>query len=64
LLHAASAWDTLEEEKLLEKIRHSLQKETGERLAHIQEEALKHNGFENAVRTVVEAAKEQASILG
>jgi hypothetical protein len=45
-------------ENLLEKIRQCLQKETGERLARIQEEALKHSGFENAVRTVVEVAKE------
>jgi UDP:flavonoid glycosyltransferase YjiC (YdhE family) len=48
----------LTKEKLLEKVRQCLQKETGERLTHIQEEALKHNGLENAVRTVVEMAKE------
>jgi UDP-N-acetylglucosamine--N-acetylmuramyl-(pentapeptide) pyrophosphoryl-undecaprenol N-acetylglucosamine transferase len=48
----------LTKEKLLEKVRQCLQKETGERLTHIQEEALRHNGLENAVRTVVEMAKE------
>jgi UDP:flavonoid glycosyltransferase YjiC (YdhE family) len=48
----------LTKEELLEKVRQCLQKETGERLTHIQEEALKHNGLENAVRTVVEMAKE------
>jgi UDP-N-acetylglucosamine:LPS N-acetylglucosamine transferase len=48
----------LTKEKLLEKVRQCLQKETGERLTHIQEEALKYNGLENAVRTVVEMAKE------
>jgi UDP:flavonoid glycosyltransferase YjiC (YdhE family) len=48
----------LTKEKLLEKVRLCLQKETGERLTHIQEEALRHNGLENAVRTVVEMAKE------
>jgi UDP:flavonoid glycosyltransferase YjiC (YdhE family) len=48
----------LTREKLLEKVRQCLQKETGERLTHIQEEALKQNGLENAVRTVVEMAKE------
>jgi UDP-N-acetylglucosamine--N-acetylmuramyl-(pentapeptide) pyrophosphoryl-undecaprenol N-acetylglucosamine transferase len=47
----------LTKEKLLEKVRQCLQKETGERLAHIQEEALKHNGLENAVRAVVEMAR-------
>jgi UDP:flavonoid glycosyltransferase YjiC (YdhE family) len=48
----------LTKEKLLERVRRGLQMETGERLAHIQEEALKHNGLENAVRTVVEMAEE------
>jgi UDP:flavonoid glycosyltransferase YjiC (YdhE family) len=48
----------LTKEKLLERVREGLQMETGERLAHIQEEALKHNGLENAVRTVVEMAEE------
>jgi UDP:flavonoid glycosyltransferase YjiC (YdhE family) len=48
----------LTKEKLLERVRRGLQMETGERLAHIQEEALRHNGLENAVRTVVEMAEE------
>jgi UDP:flavonoid glycosyltransferase YjiC (YdhE family) len=47
----------LNKEKLLEKVQQCLQEETGERLAHIQEEALKHNGLENAVRTVIEMAQ-------
>ena len=46
----------LTKEKLLEKIRRGLQTETVERLAQIQKEALKHDGLENAVRTVVEEA--------
>jgi hypothetical protein len=48
----------LTKEKLLEGVRRGLQMETGERLAHIQEEALKHNGLKNAVRTVVEMSEE------
>jgi UDP-N-acetylglucosamine--N-acetylmuramyl-(pentapeptide) pyrophosphoryl-undecaprenol N-acetylglucosamine transferase len=47
----------LTKEKLLEKVRRGLQEETAERLAQIQKEALKHNGLENAVRTVVELAE-------
>ena len=47
----------LTKERLLEKVRQCLQRETGERLAQIQEEALKHNGLENAVRTVIEMAE-------
>jgi UDP-N-acetylglucosamine:LPS N-acetylglucosamine transferase len=49
--------DWLTKEKLLEKVRQCLQRETGERLAQIQEEALRHNGLENAVRTVIEIAE-------
>jgi len=48
----------LTKERLLEKAQRGLQAETGERLAQIQEEALKHNGLENAARTVVEMAEE------
>ena len=44
----------LTKERLQEKVRRCLQKETGRRLAHLQEEALKYNGLENAVRTVIE----------
>lgn len=47
----------LTKERLLEKVQRGLQAETGERLAQIQEEALKHNGLENAVRTVIEMAE-------
>ncbi|MGD0978201.1 MAG: glycosyltransferase [Candidatus Bathyarchaeia archaeon] len=44
----------LTKERLQEKVRQCLQKETGRRLVQIQEEALKYNGLENAVRTVIE----------
>lgn len=44
-------------ERLQEKVRQCLQKETGRRLAQIQEEVLKYNGLENAVRTVIEMAQ-------
>jgi UDP:flavonoid glycosyltransferase YjiC (YdhE family) len=44
----------LTKERLLEKVQRGLQAETGERLAQIQEETLKHNGLENAARTVIE----------
>jgi UDP:flavonoid glycosyltransferase YjiC (YdhE family) len=54
----------LTKERLLEKVQRGLQAETGERLAQIQEEALKHNGLENAARTVIEMAEKQTSILG
>lgn len=47
----------LTKERLQEKVRQCLQKETGRRLAQIQEEALKYNGLENAVRTVIEMAQ-------
>jgi UDP:flavonoid glycosyltransferase YjiC (YdhE family) len=49
--------DWLTKERLLEKVRQCLQEETVERLVQIQEEALKHNGLENAVRTIVEMGK-------
>jgi len=45
----------LTKERLQEKVRQCLQKETRRRLAQIQEDALKHNGLENAVRAVIEA---------
>jgi UDP-N-acetylglucosamine--N-acetylmuramyl-(pentapeptide) pyrophosphoryl-undecaprenol N-acetylglucosamine transferase len=47
----------LTKERLLEKVRQCLQEETVKRLLQIQEEALKHNGLENAVRTVIEMAE-------
>jgi UDP:flavonoid glycosyltransferase YjiC (YdhE family) len=47
----------LTKERLQEKVRQCLQKETGRRLAQIQEEALKYNGLENAVRTVIEMVR-------
>jgi UDP:flavonoid glycosyltransferase YjiC (YdhE family) len=48
--------DFLTRDKLLEKVRRGLRRETGERLAQIQKEALGHNGLDNAVRIVVETA--------
>ena len=47
----------LTKERLQEKVRQCLQKETHRRLAQIQEEALKHNGLENAVNVVIEAVQ-------
>ena len=47
----------LTKERLQEKVRRCLQKETRRRLAQIQEEALKHNGLENAVSAVIEAVQ-------
>jgi UDP:flavonoid glycosyltransferase YjiC (YdhE family) len=44
----------LTKERLLNKVRQCLETETGRRLAYIQEESLKHDGLENAVRTVIE----------
>jgi UDP-N-acetylglucosamine--N-acetylmuramyl-(pentapeptide) pyrophosphoryl-undecaprenol N-acetylglucosamine transferase len=49
--------DLLTKEKLLEKVRRGLRNEAHERLAQIQEEALKQNGLENAVTTVIEMAE-------
>jgi UDP:flavonoid glycosyltransferase YjiC (YdhE family) len=49
--------DFLTKDKLLEKVHRGLQRESLERLAHIQEEALRHNGLENAVKTVTETAE-------
>ena len=47
----------LTKERLLDKVRQCLETETGRRLAYIQEESLKHDGLENAVRTVIEMAQ-------
>jgi len=47
----------LSKEKLLECAQQVLEGEIPERLKEIQKEALKHDGLENAVRTVIEMAK-------
>ena len=46
----------LTRERLLEKVHRGLQGETGKRLAQIQKESLKHDGLENAARTVIAMA--------
>jgi UDP-N-acetylglucosamine--N-acetylmuramyl-(pentapeptide) pyrophosphoryl-undecaprenol N-acetylglucosamine transferase len=48
----------LSKEKLLQKVRQCLQGETFERVAQIQEEALQHDGLEEAARAVTELAGE------
>jgi UDP-N-acetylglucosamine--N-acetylmuramyl-(pentapeptide) pyrophosphoryl-undecaprenol N-acetylglucosamine transferase len=47
----------LTKERLLKKVGQCLEKETGRRMAYIEEEALKHDGLKNAVRTVIEMAQ-------
>jgi UDP-N-acetylglucosamine--N-acetylmuramyl-(pentapeptide) pyrophosphoryl-undecaprenol N-acetylglucosamine transferase len=47
----------LTKEKLLGKVRECLQTEVSERVAYIQKEALKYNGLEDAVKTVVEVVE-------
>ena len=47
----------LTKEALLKKVQACLERETGRKLACIQEEALKHDGLKNAVTTIVEMAK-------
>lgn len=48
--------DRLSREKLLESVRETLRDEMVERACEVQEEALKHDGLENAVKAVIEAA--------
>jgi UDP:flavonoid glycosyltransferase YjiC (YdhE family) len=49
--------ERLTKEKLLKNIQHLLKTEAVERLREVQEEALKYNGLENAVKTVIEVAQ-------
>jgi UDP:flavonoid glycosyltransferase YjiC (YdhE family) len=46
--------DRLTRTKLLENVQELLQAETANRLAEVQEEALKHDGLENAVRAIMQ----------
>jgi UDP-N-acetylglucosamine--N-acetylmuramyl-(pentapeptide) pyrophosphoryl-undecaprenol N-acetylglucosamine transferase len=49
--------ERLTKEKLLKNIQHLLQTEAVERLREVQDEALKYDGLENAVKTVIEVAQ-------
>jgi UDP-N-acetylglucosamine--N-acetylmuramyl-(pentapeptide) pyrophosphoryl-undecaprenol N-acetylglucosamine transferase len=55
--------ERLTREKLLASVRELLQAETATVTA-VQEEALKHNGLQNAVNTIVRVAQKEASVLG
>lgn len=50
--------ERLTKERLLETVQQILQVETSERLAKSQEKALTHDGLENAVKEIVDAAGE------
>lgn len=49
--------EELNKETLLKRVQQILKGETPERLKEIQKEALKHDGLENAVKTVIEMAE-------
>jgi UDP:flavonoid glycosyltransferase YjiC (YdhE family) len=49
--------EELSREKLLESIQQILKERLNERLLEIQEEILKHDGLENAVKTIIAAAE-------
>jgi UDP-N-acetylglucosamine:LPS N-acetylglucosamine transferase len=49
--------ERLTKEKLLKNIQHLLKTEAVERLREVQDEALKYDGLENAVKTVIEVAQ-------
>lgn len=48
--------DRLNKERLLERVREILREGMAEKAVAVQKEALKHDGLENAVKTVIEAA--------
>jgi UDP:flavonoid glycosyltransferase YjiC (YdhE family) len=48
--------DRLNKENLLERIEQILRDKMVERAVEVQEEALKHDGLESAVNTVIEVA--------
>jgi UDP-N-acetylglucosamine--N-acetylmuramyl-(pentapeptide) pyrophosphoryl-undecaprenol N-acetylglucosamine transferase len=50
--------ERLSKEKLLENVRQMLQARMLERLERTQEEALKHDGLENAMKTIIEVIAE------
>ena len=49
--------ERLSKQRMLDKIRESLEKEMVERAKEVQLEALKHNGLENAVKEIITAAE-------
>jgi len=49
--------EELSREKLLKRVQQIFESETCERLREIQKEVLKHDGLENAVKTVIEIAE-------
>ncbi len=49
--------EELSKEKLLKSVQHILESETSERLKEVQREVIKHDGLENAVKTVIETAE-------
>ncbi|HVO86018.1 MAG TPA: glycosyltransferase, partial [Candidatus Eisenbacteria bacterium] len=51
--------DHLSKQRLLERVRETLGKEMVEKATLVQEEALKHDGLENAVKEVMAAAGKQ-----
>jgi UDP:flavonoid glycosyltransferase YjiC (YdhE family) len=49
----------LTKEKLLDSVQQILKPDAEEKLVNVQREALKHDGLENAVRTVIEVAEKR-----
>ncbi len=49
--------EELSREKLLSSVRQTLKGETPERLRQIQQEVLRHDGLENAAKTIIETAE-------
>lgn len=49
--------ERLSKQRMLDKIRESLEKEMVERVKEVQLEALKHDGLENAVKEIITAAE-------
>jgi len=49
--------ERLSKQRMLDKIRESLEKEMVERAKEVQLEALKHDGLENAVKEIITAAE-------
>ena len=51
--------EKLNKETLLKRVQQILEGKTPERLKEVQKEALKHDGLENAVKTVIEMAENE-----
>ncbi|MCK4424473.1 hypothetical protein KAU93_02215, partial [Candidatus Bathyarchaeota archaeon] len=49
--------EELSREKLLSSVQQTLKGETPERLRQIQQEVLRHDGLENAAKTIIETAE-------